>query len=104
MIPIKTYRNYLIDLKDDIYTVLCLYEEKVDTFDSHLNSLLFELRNLSYVVEDDLPHRYWYVKTLSKLEGISRLESGWQQTKRVKKETFDLMNRIDKQISELKEG
>lgn len=102
MIPEKTYRNYLIDLKDDVYKVLCLYEEESETFDGYLNSLLFELYNLEYVVVDKLPHSLWYVKTLARLEGISRLESDWNDTKRVKKEMFDSMRRIDKQIDQLK--
>lgn len=102
MIPEKTYRNYLIDLKDDLFVVLCLYEEKSDTFDSFVDSLLFDLYGLKHVLNDELPHRLWYVKTLNKLEGISRLESDWTHHKKVKKEIFDSMRRIDKQIDELK--
>lgn len=101
MIPEKTYRNYLIDLKDDLFKVLCLYEEKSETFDDYLDSLLFELYGLEYIIEE-LPHGLWYVKTLTKLEEISRLDSDWASVKRVKKEMFDSMRRIDKQIDGLK--
>lgn len=105
MISHKTYRNYLIDLKDDVYKVLCLYEEKSETFDDYLHSLIFEIKNLKYVIDDDLPHRLWYIKTLTKLEGIARLESNWDSHKLVKKEVLDIMNRrIDREIDKLKGG
>lgn len=103
MIPLNTYRNYLIDLKDDVFKVLCLYEDKSESFDSYLSSLIFEIENLKYVIEDNLPHRIWYVKTLTKLKGISLLESDWEDHKLVRKEVLDIMNRrIDREIDGLK--
>jgi hypothetical protein len=101
MINEKTYRIYLIDLKDDVFKVLPLYEEKSETFIEYLDSLLFELYGLEFVIEG-LPHGIWYVKTLSILEEIFHLEMDWENHKRVKKEVFSLLRLIDKQINQLK--
>lgn len=101
MITLKSYRIYLIDLKDDVFKVLPLYEEKSETFIDYLDSLLFKLYGLEYVI-DGLPHDIWYVDTLSVLEQIFHLELSWAYHKTVKKELFGVLRLIDKQIDQLK--
>lgn len=101
MITLSSYRNYLISLKDMIFKVLPLYEEKSETFDEYLDSLYFELCGLAYVIED-LPHEVWYVKTIANLEAISYELSRFDDVRRVKKEVFNILKLIDKQIDQLK--
>lgn len=66
----KEYRDYLIDLKDTIFKVLPLYEERNEPLDEYIDSLVcFELLGAGRIIQEH-PHRLWYVRTLSTLRGI----------------------------------
>ena len=101
MITEHSYREYLINLKDNIFKILPLYEEKSDTLVDYLSSLLFKLEGMKHVI-DELPHDIWYVDTLNVLQGILHLEADWGKHKLVKSEVFCILRLIDKQIDRMK--
>lgn len=101
MITKKTYRNYLIELKNMIFKVLPLYEEESETLNEYLSSLCDELYGLRNVI-DDLPHGEWYVRTISTLEHINEEPLDYSNSKKLKKEVFKMLSLIDKQIDQLK--
>ena len=97
----RDYRNYLIQLKDRVWKILPMYEEKNETIEEYINSVSFELMGLRGII-GELPHGIWYVKSLATLEQlkVEVLLIGKQKT--VKKEIFKILNTIDKQIDILK--
>ena len=99
----RDYRNYLIQLKDRVWKILPMYEEKNETIEEYINSVSFELMGLRGII-GELPHGIWYVKSLATLEQlkVEVLLIGKQKT--VKKEVFKILNTIDKQIDILKGG
>lgn len=97
----KDYRNYLIDLKNRVFKILPLYEEKNDCLTEYIESVCFELYGLRTLI-GDLPHGLWYVKSLATLEQIKIETSVFGQNKMMKKEIFKILNTIDNQIDILK--
>lgn len=105
MITQNTYEDYLHKLIDKMYATLCLYEEKVDTFDQYLDSFLnVELKGLKYTIEE-LPHDLWYVETIARLKAIEKLceedEGAFSHEAIVRSELFGVMSLIEKQIKQL---
>lgn len=103
MITTKTYRNYLIRLKDKMYKTLCLYEEESETFDKYLYSLVYmEIAGLEHWISE-LPHDFWYMETLSKMKSLhDHYLSGTDNHALFKSELFGINKLIDKQIDNLK--
>lgn len=102
MITMKSYKDYLIGLKNMIFKILPLYEESSETLEEYLDSLCFELYGLKHVIEN-LPHNEWHVKTLATLEAIkNEIPLDFDDTKKIKKEVFKMLSLIDKQIDQLK--
>jgi hypothetical protein len=101
----ESYRDYLIGLKDRIFKILPMYEEKSETFDEYLSSLVnVELYGLKYVIEN-LPHDKWYIDSFSILIAIRfQRPPDFSDTPMVKKEIFYILKLIDKQIDQLKGG
>lgn len=100
MINDKSYRFYLENLKNMIFKILPLYEEESETFDEYLDSVIFELSNLKDVVSEH-PHDIWYVRTCTKIKGIKDNTSRFSDKKIVKREVFNSLSLIDKQLKEL---
>lgn len=100
MINDKSYKLYLKNLKNMIYKILPLYEEKSGTFDEYLDSVIFELSNVKDVISE-LPHDIWYVRTCTKIKGIKNDTNRFDDKKIVKREVFNSLSLIDKQLKEL---
>lgn len=97
----KDYRNYLIQLKDRVWKILPMYEEKNETIEEYIDSVNFELFGLRGLI-GELPHGIWYVKSLATLEQLKVETRLIGKQKKVKKEIFKVLNTIDKQIDVLK--
>lgn len=97
----KDYRNYLIQLKDRVWKILPMYEEKNETIEEYIDSVNFELFGLRGLI-GELPHGIWYVKSLATLEQLKVETRLIGKQKKVKKEIFKILNTIDKQIDVLK--
>lgn len=97
----KDYRNYLIQLKDRVWKILPMYEEKNETIEEYIDSVNFELFGLRGLI-GELPHGIWYVKSLATLEQLKVETALIGKQKKVKKEIFKILNTIDKQIDVLK--
>lgn len=103
MIPIKTYENYLLRLKDKMYKTLCLYEEKSSTFDKYLYSFVFmELTGLEHWI-NELPHEFWYIETLSRMKSLyEHYLQGTHNHALFKSELFGINKLIDKQLEQMR--
>lgn len=97
----KDYRNYLIQLKDRVWKILPMYEEKNETIEDYIESVSFELFGLRKLI-GDLPHGIWYVKSLATLKQLKVEVALIDRQRIVKKEIFKILNTIDKQIDVLK--
>lgn len=102
MITEKTYVDYLYRLKDKLFATLCLYEEEVDTFDKHFESLVnIELKGLKYVIED-LPHDLWYAEAFARMVEIKKSYiHDFNHHKLMKSELFGIMKLIDNQLKQI---
>lgn len=101
LISEKDYREHLIQLKDQVFKVLPMYEEENETIEDYIDSLNVELMGLRRLI-GDLPHEIWYVKSLATLEQLKVETAIEGKQKKVKKEIFKVLNTIDKQIDMLK--
>lgn len=97
-IGIKTYINHLNDLKNDIYKILPLYEEKNEFVLGYIETLSREVFGLNQLI-DGLPHSHWYIKTLTTLEAMAKKPYAEDEFKKVRKDVFKMLNAIDKEIS-----
>ena len=103
-IQLETYKLYLIDLKDMIFKILPLVEEDNEYVKEYIELLTDEVTGLREEIEF-LPHRDWYVRTLSFLRVLEKMEDhNEKDKKRVKKIVFKMLNAIDKQLDKINEG
>lgn len=93
-IPDKAFVDYFKQLKNRIYKCLPMYEEKVVTLPTYLDSLLFELCGGSMIADGDL-----YIELINKMAYINRLDSHGAYRKQV----LDCLNICDKIIAKLEE-
>lgn len=100
MISEDTYKIYLKNLKNMIFKILPLYEEKSETFDEYLDTVIFELSGMKDVVAEH-PHDIWYAKTFGKVKAIKKNTSRFDDKHIVKREVFGICSLIDKQLKEL---
>lgn len=90
------YVNYLKVLKDRIFKILPLFEENNEGLFHYINSLLFELNGLQYVISG-LHQSSNYISLLSSIESL--LDESLEQTKEIKfirSEVFRLIGIIEK--------
>ncbi|MFS0643679.1 hypothetical protein [Siminovitchia sp. 179-K 8D1 HS] len=97
----KTYKTYLIHLKDMVYKILPLFEEDNPHIYEYLDSVIFEIVGLKDDISN-LPHEHWYVKVLAILRAIESHSFTSEDQKKIKKEVFRMLSAIDKQIEEIK--
>jgi hypothetical protein len=95
------YRAHLIELKDIVFKVLPLYEEENEHLHDYIESLLVELYGLRKPI-GDLPHKAWYIRSISTLEQLKIETNSFGNQPLFKKEIFKILNMIDKQIDVLK--
>ena len=96
------YKNYLQVLKDRIFKILPLFEEKNEGLFHYINSLTFELNGLQYVIEG-LHHSSYYISLLSSIESLldESIEKV-QDLKFIRSEVFRLIGIIEKLQKETK--
>ncbi len=99
-ITLESYKNYLIDMKDMVFKILPLFEENNPYVYEYVDSVIFEIVGLKKEIIT-LPHKIWYVRVLAILRAIESSEFSSDDTKKIKKEVFKMLNAIDKQIDEL---
>ena len=96
----QEYREYLIVLIDLVYKILPLYEEKNEYLVDYIDSACTEVKGIKKII-GDLPNMIWHHRVLAILEQLKE-EVQLDQHHKIKKETFKMINLIDKQINELK--
>ncbi len=100
----KTYTTYLTELKNRVFKILPLCEEKNDYIDKYLENLIIELKGLPKAYPEVFDSQSaWYVRVLSSLFtfyedfSIAELHSvdGVQRVRRI---ILSLVNLIDKEV------
>lgn len=102
----EDYVGYLTNLKNRIYKILPLCEEKNTEVIKHIESTIFEVRGLFSVIPSS-NSSVWYVRTLSILGNMAENYSVSQLHDKeicqtvVRREVFNLLSLIDKEIEQL---
>ena len=65
----KEYKDYLSSLRNSIFRILPLYEEKSEYLDMYINDTITKLIYLKYVIPE-LIDGYWYVETCCSIEEL----------------------------------
>jgi hypothetical protein len=109
MIEIKSpiFSSYTVLLIDRIYKILPLFEEKNDGLFRYIQSLIYELNGMFYVV-NSLQLNAEYLSLLATLESISDDSMFFENSKEpIKREVFrciDIVKRIEKSSNEISSG
>lgn len=99
---ITEYIDYLLTLQDSIFKILPLYEEKNEFLIEYIEETIDEVVYVKMIIEE-LPHGYWYAKTLSNLESL--LQKATEDNHGIiKKKVLNTMNLISKEIREIEKG
>lgn len=101
-LTINEYIDYLLTLQDSIFKILPLYEEKNTYLLDYVDETIDEVIHIKTIIED-LPHGYWYVKTLANLKSLLEKVSE-DNHGAVKKKVLNTTNLIGKEIKEIEEG
>lgn len=102
----QDYIVYLTDLKNRIFKILPLCEEKNVEVIKHIESTIFEVRGLFSVIPS-AKSSVWNIRALSVLSNmaenysISQLHDEDIYRKVVRREVFNLLSVIDKEIEKL---
>lgn len=99
----QTYLVYLSELKNRVFKILPLCEEKNNHIDKYLDSLIIELKGITLAYPDIINSKTaWYVKVLSSLftfyedYTIEELHSP-NGISRIRSQIFMLINLIEKE-------
>lgn len=102
----QDYIKYLTNLKNRIFKILPLCEEKNTEVVKHIESTIFEVRGLFSVIPS-AKSSIWNIRTLSVLSNMAENYSVTQLHDEeiyrtvVRREVFNLLNVIDKEIEQL---
>ncbi len=106
----KVYAVYLEELKNRVFKILPLCEEKNNYIDKYLESLIHELKGLPKVYPCVLEtETAWYVKVMSSLYtfhedySIKELHSN-EAVARVRTQVFSMINMIDREKGVVEDG
>lgn len=100
------YKAYLTDLKNRIFKILPLCEEENSEVIKHIESTIFEVRGL-FAIIPSAKDSIWNIRTISVLSGmienysVEQLHSEKIYKKVVRREVFNLLSVIDKEIEKL---
>lgn len=93
--------KYLDSAVDKIFKILPLYEEKNDTLDEYIESLILELRG--FVSEYGSVGVTDYISVISTLEGIRSMAKDRGNQPKIKREVFKCIETI-KKVRNMLEG
>lgn len=102
----KDYHEYLEDLKNRIYKILPLCEENDPNVLKYIQSTLFEVKGLFPVVLSS-KKTVWYIRATSVLNNMANNYSTQQlhdskvHHGEIRREVFNILNLIDREIDEL---
>lgn len=96
------FNSYMKNLKNNIYKILCLYEEENKHLPEYTNSLLFELSGMLNVV-NELSNNHDFISILAILESLydEFYFNPFDNHSFVKSEVFKGLSLIDKIILSL---
>ena len=97
----KAIGKYLDSAVDKIFKILPLYEEKNETLDEYIESLILELRG--FVSEYGNVGVTDYISVISTLEGIRDMASDRGNQPKIKREVFKCIE-IIKKVRNMLEG
>ena len=106
MVNDKQQAEYLNNLKNRIYKILPMCEEKNMNVLEHIETTLFEVKGL-FAVIPSAKTSVWHIRTVSVLSNLSdnySLEQLHEQKtckKEVRREILNLLNIIDREIDEI---
>lgn len=98
--------QYLNNLKNRIYKILPMCEEKNANVLEHIDTTLFEVKGLFSVIPS-AKTSVWHIRTVSVLSNlsesysVSQLHSHETCKKEVRREILNLLNIIDREIEKL---
>lgn len=98
--------QYLNNLKNRIYKILPMCEEKNANVLEHINTTLFEVKGLFSVIPS-AKTSVWHIRTVSVLSNLSENYSVTQLhnhetcRKEVRREILNLLNIVDREIEKL---
>ncbi len=96
------YIDYLLTLQDSIFKILPLYEENNEFLIDYIKETIDEVVYVKLII-DELPHGYWYAKTLSNLESLLHKVTE-DNHGIIKKKVLNITNLIGKEIKEIEKG
>lgn len=102
----EAYKEYLNNLKDRIFKILPLCEEKNPEVLKYIDSTIFEVRGLFSVIPS-AKTSVWHIRTVSVLSNMSENYSAQQLHDKeiyksvVRREVFNMLNLIDREIEKL---
>ncbi len=96
---ISEYLDYLLTLQDSIFKILPLYEEKNEYLIDYIEEVIDEIVYIKAII-NELPHGYWYAKTLSNLESLLQKVTEDNHAI-VKKKVLNTTNLISKEIQKI---
>lgn len=98
----QEYISYMQQLKNSLFKILPLYEEKVPTINKHIDSVIFEV----YHVREITPHYdgAWLVQTQAVLNGLKEECNIDDNKDSVRGKVLTALDNIDKQILYFKDG
>lgn len=101
-IDIKTYKNHLVVLKNQIWKIIPLSQANNPYVLDYIETLTREVFGLAYVIVD-LPHDIWYATTLSTLQAMVHDPYNPEEDfRKIKKDVFKVLNLMDKELRRMK--
>lgn len=106
MVNDKQHKEYLIDLKNRIYKILPMCEEKNENVLEHTDATLFEVKGLFSVIPS-AKTSVWHIRAVSVLShlsdnySLSQLHDPVVVKKDIRREILNLLNIIDREIENL---
>lgn len=102
----KEYKAYLTNLKNRIFKILPLCEEENTEVIKHIESTIFEVRGL-FAIIPSAKESVWNIRAISILSNMSenysveQLHDEYIYKNIVRREVFNLLSVIDKEIEKL---
>lgn len=106
MVNDQQNREYLMNLKNRIYKILPMCEEKNPNIEEHIETTLFEVKGLFSVIPS-AKTSVWHIRAVSVLSHLSnnysivQLHNPVVCKKEVRREVLNLLNIIDREIDSL---